>query len=81
MRHSEEFLVEDTNENCRPLAKIDNFIEDLLGRVYMGTSTLRFDLRNAIQDNLATALGRQNAILLEDMLVIGRRSDNVLPRT
>ena len=47
----------------------------------MGTSTLRFDLRNAIQDNLAAALGRQNAILLEDMLVIGRRSDNVLPRT
>ena len=81
MRHSEEFLVEDTNENCRPLAKIDNFIEDLLGRVHMGTSTLRFNLSNAIQDNLATALGRQNAILLEDVLVIGRRSDNVLPRT
>ena len=78
VRDLEELLIEGTDEHRRPLAEVDNLLEDLLGRIDMAAGTGSLDLGDTGENRLATALGREHAGVLEHLLVGGGASDNVV---
>jgi len=61
VRDLEELLIEGTDEHRRPLAEVDNLLEDLLGRVDMAAGASGLDLGDTGKDGLATTLGREHA--------------------
>ena len=78
VRDLEELLIEGTDEHRRPLAEIDDLLEDLLGRIDMAAGTGSLDLGDTGENHLATALGRKHAGVLEHLLVDGGAGDNVV---
>ena len=78
MRDLEELLIEGTDEHRRPLAEVDNLLEDLLGRIDMAAGTGSLDLGDTGEDGLTTTLGRKHAGVLEHLLVGGGAGDNVV---
>ena len=80
MRDLEELLIESTDEHRRPLAEVDNLLEDLLGRIDMAAGTGSLDLSDTGEDGLATTLGRKHAGVLEHLLVGGGAGNHMVTR-
>ena len=80
MRDLEELLVESTDEHRRPLAEVDNLLENLLRRIDMAAGTGSLDLGDTGENRLATTLSREHAGVLEHLLVDGGAGDNVVTR-
>ena len=78
MRDLEELLVEGTDEHRRPLAEVDNLLEDLLGRIDMAAGAGSLDLGDTGEDGLTTTLGRKHAGVLEHLLVDGGTGDHMV---
>ena len=78
MRDLEELLVEGTDEHRRPLAKVDDLLKDLLGRVDMAAGASGLDLGDTGKDGLTTTLGREHAGVLEHLLVDGGAGDHMV---
>ena len=78
MRDLEELLIEGTDEHRRPLAEVDDLIEDLLGRIDVAARTGSLDLGDSGKDGLATALGREHAGVLEHLLVNSGAGDHMV---
>ena len=80
VRDLEELLVEGTDEHRRPLAEVDDLLEDLLGRVDMTAGASGLDLGDTGEDGLTTTLGRKHAGVLEHLLVDGGAGNNMVTR-
>ena len=64
MRDLEELLIEGADEHRRPLAEVDDLLENLLGRIDVATGARSLDLGDTGKDSLATTLGREHAGVL-----------------
>ena len=80
VRDLEELLIEGTDEHRRPLAEVNNLLEDLLGRIDMAAGTGGLDLGDTGEDGLTTALGRKHAGVLEHLLVNGGAGNHMVTR-
>ena len=78
VRDLEELLIEGTDEHRRPLAEVDNLLEDLLGRIDMAAGAGSLDLGDTGEDGLTTTLGRKHAGVLEHLLVDGGAGDHMV---
>ena len=78
VRDLEELLVKGTDEHRRPLAEVDDLIEDLLGRVDMAAGARSLDFGDTGKDSLTATLGREHAGVLEHLLVDGRAGDHMV---
>ena len=80
VRDLEELLIEGTDEHRRPLAEVNDLLEDLLGRVDMTAGASGLDLGDAGKDGLATTLGRKHAGVLEHLLINSGAGNNMVAR-
>ena len=80
VRDLEELLIEGTDKHRRPLAEVDDLLEDLLGRVDMATGARSLDLGDTGKDGFTTTLGRKHAGVLEHLLVDGGAGDHMVTR-
>lgn len=80
VRDLEELLIEGTDEHRRPLAEVDNLLEDLLGRIDMAAGAGSLDLGDTGEDGLTTTLGRKHAGVLEHLLVDGGAGNHMVTR-
>ena len=78
VRNLEELLVEGSDEDRRPLAEVDNLLKDLLGCIDVAAGARSLDLGDTGKDNLATALGRKHASVLEHLLVNSGAGDQMI---
>ena len=78
LRNAEELLVELADEHGRPLAEVDDLVEDARGGVHVATGALGLDGGDALADNLLATVGGENEGILEDLLIAGRVGDDVL---
>ena len=78
VRDLEELLIEGTDEHRRPLAEVNDLLEDLLGRIDMAAGTGSLDLGDTGEDGLTTTLGRKHAGVLEHLLVDGGAGDHMV---
>ena len=78
VRNLEELLIEGTDEDRRPLAEVDDLLEDLLGRIDVTAGTGSLDLGDTGENGLATTLGGKHAGVLEHLLVDGGAGDHVV---
>ena len=78
VRDLEELLIEGTDEHRRPLAEVDDLLEDLLGRIDVAARTGGLNLGDTGKDGLTTALGRKHAGVLEHLLVNSGAGDHMV---
>ena len=78
VRNLEELFIEGADEHRRPLAEVDDLLEDLLGRINVAARTGGLDLGDTGEDGLATALGGKHAGVLEHLLVDGGAGDHMV---